>query len=518
MRRYPIGIQSFLNIITGDYLYVDKTDYVFDLAQNYKYVFLSRPRRFGKSLLTSTLEYYFLGRKDLFKGLKADELEKEWNQYPVLHFDLSGATVGGTEELKRYLSDQLNDNENKFGIVDDAEDMNLRLKRLIQKAKAKTGMPVVVLIDEYDKPLLDVLSDNTKLDDIRLVMRNFYSPLKACEGDLRFVFITGITKFSQLSIFSELNNLTHISMNPKYAAICGVTKEELLSVFNEGITKMAEENEMTKDECIDKLAIYYDGYHFSRKSPDIYNPFSLLQALKNMETGYYWFSSATPTFLINQMKRFGVKPQGLGKQRAWESSFDTPTENMKSITPLLYQSGYITIKGYDKTTGEYLLDIPNKEVRAGLMESLIPYVAGDEELIPAQQLISDMYRAFLKDDFDEVMELLKTFLGTIPQTDNVSKDYEGYYQSLLYVIFSLMCRYVQVEVRTPRGRADIVLESPRNIYLIEIKLNSSADKAMKQIELKDYPERFALCGKPVVKVGVNFSAEMRNIADWEVME
>jgi len=463
------------------------------------------------------LEYYFAGRKDLFKGLQADKLEKEWNQYPVLHFDMSGATVSETAKLERYLGDQLHDYESKYDITDISVDLNIRLKRLIQNAKAKTGMPVVVLIDEYDKPLLDVLSDNTKLDEVRLVMRNFYSPLKTCEEDLRFVFITGITKFSQLSIFSELNTLENISMDSEYAAICGITEEEMFSVFDEGISDMAEENEMTKDECIHELAINYDGYHFSKKSPDIYNPFSLLQALKNKNIGYYWFSSATPTFLISQMKRFGVQPKNLGPQRAWESSFDAPTENMKSITPLLYQSGYITIKGYDRTTAEYTLDIPNREVRAGLMESLIPYVAGEEELIPAQQLISNMYRAFLNDDFDEVMELLKTFLGTIPQTDNVSKDYEGYYQSLLYVLFSLMCRYVQVEVRTPRGRADIVLESPHKVYVIEIKLNGSSAKAMEQINMKDYSERFVLCGKPIVNVGVNFSAETRNISDWEVL-
>src|SRR5574344_273581 len=514
MKNYPISIPSFKRIIHGDFIYIDKTDYVYDLVQNYQYVFLSRPRRFGKTLLTSTLESYFLGEKELFKGLQIEKSEKEWNQYPVLHFDMSTATYMDAHQLQRELNVKLLQYEEIYGKGEGEVDLNQRLSGIISRARKLADAPVVVLIDEYDKPLLDVMSDEDKLESVRLVMRNFYSPLKSCSVDLRFVFITGITKFSQLSIFSELNNLENISMNPKYAAICGITKDEMLSVLDDGIKQMTEEENISHEDCVNQLKENYDGYHFARKSPDIFNPFSLFQALKNAHIDSYWFATGTPTFLIQQMRNFGVKPQDIGTLKVWSSSFDAPTEDMKSITPLLYQSGYITIKDYDKVTGEYTLDMPNKEVREGLMESLLPYVTGVADVIPAQQCVSEMYRAFLADDFNQVMEQLKVFLGTIPQTDYVSKDYEGHYQSLLYVLFCLLCRYVQVEVRTPRGRADVVIESPKYIYILDLKLNKSAEIAMNQINLKDYSQRFALSGKPTIKVGVNFSADTRNITDW----
>ena len=514
MKRYPISISSFKEIIEGNYIYVDKTALVYDLTLEYKYVFLNRPRRFGKTLLTSTLESYFLGEKSLFEGLNIDYQEKAWNKYPVLHFDFSSATYEDGQQLQRELNLKLLQYEEIYGKGEGEIDANQRLMGIIKRARQKANAPVVVLIDEYDKPLLDVMADNEKLKAIRLVMRNFYSPLKSCNDDLRFIFITGITKFSQLSIFSELNNLQNISMTPKFATICGITKEEMLAELKDGIKEMAKEEHISEEECMENLRNNYDGYHFSKNSPDIFNPFSLLQALQNQNTDPYWFTSATPTFLIQQMKKFGVSPLSLGRQRAWASSFDAPTEDMNSITPLLYQSGYLTIKDFDRTTQVYTLDIPNKEVREGLMNSLLPYVVGDDLQIPAQLLVSDMYTAFLKDDFDKVMQLLKSYLSTVPQTDNICKDYEGHYQSLLFVIFSLLCRYVQIEVRTPRGRADVVLESPKYIYIIELKLDRSSESALDQITLKDYSARFALSGKPTIKVGVNFSTETRNITDW----
>ena len=515
-RRYPIGIQSFEQVREGKYVYVDKTELVYQLTHSYQNVFLSRPRRFGKTLLVSTLEAYFQGRKELFEGLRMAELETEWKAYPVLRFDMSGATVGTVEELKNYLGMLLGFCEEIYGKGEGEIDLNQRLVGLIRRAKAKTGMPVVVLVDEYDKPLLDVINDEEKMEAARLVMRNFYSPLKMCNGDLRFLFLTGITKFSQLSIFSELNNLSNISLLPSYSAICGITEEEMIRELDGGIEELAKELEVSKDECIDRLKKQYDGYHFSRQSPDIYNPFSLIQALATKEISAYWFASATPTFLLHQLKRFNVDPQHIGNRHVWASAFDAPTQDMKSATPLLYQSGYLTIKDYDKATEEYTLDIPNKEVRQGLMDSMLPYVLPYEDVIPAQQLVANMYRAFRVDDINTVLEHLKTFLGTVPYTDNTAKDYEGHYQTVLYVIFSLLCRYVQVEVRTPRGRVDVVLESPQKIYLIELKLNGSAEQAVEQIDLKNYPERFALTGKPTVRVGVNFSRETRNVTDWKV--
>lgn len=516
MKRYPIGIQTFETIREGNYLYVDKTSYVYELARSFKFVFLSRPRRFGKSLLTTTFKSYFEGCKDLFEGLKAGELEKDWTKYPVLHFDMSTAKHVEEEQLKSELNFKLLQYEKIYGRDEGEVDLNQRLQGLIKRAVAQTGQKVAILIDEYDAPLLDVLTDDDRLAKLRQIMRNFYSPLKACDADLRFVFLTGITKFSQLSIFSELNNLKNISMMPEYAAICGISEEELYSNFKEEVAVFAAENELTVDEAYAKLKRNYDGYHFAGKSPDIYNPFSLLQALQDRSTGSYWFSSGTPTFLLEQMKRFGVKPEDVKRQEAWSSSFDAPTEGMTSILPLMYQSGYLTIKGYDRNIDRYVLDIPNGEVRLGIMNSMLPYVMSNRDVIPAQNMVTDMYAALRQDDFATVMEKLKTFLGTIPYTQNTN--YEGHYQSMLFVIFSLMCKYVDVEVHTPQGRCDIVLESPNKLYIIELKLNGSVKAAEEQINLKDYDERFALSEKPVVNVAVNFSAETRNVADWKILE
>jgi len=520
MRRYPVGIQSFEQMIERNYAYIDKTGIMYDMVQTYQNVFLSRPRRFGKTLLVSTLECYFTGRKELFKGLKIDSQEKDWKQYPVLHFDMSGATVESVEKLERYILELLMPYEVKYGLDGSSPDPNIRLMRLIKAAKQQTGMPVVVLVDEYDKPMLDVMNDKDteKVEKIRLTMRNFYSPLKMCNGDMRFLFLTGITKFSQLSIFSELNNLANISMVEKYSPICGVTEEELYAEFEEDVQELANKLNISKEECFYQLKAEYDGYHFCDGCPDIYNPFSLVTALTNAKIEAYWFASATPTFLIGQIKKFKVRPHEVDDIQAFSSAFDIPVQNMKSVIPLMYQSGYLTIKNYDKLTQIYTLGIPNKEVRQGLMETLLQEVVGDEDLIPAQQLLSKMFLALQNDDINTVLEHLKTLLGTIPYTENIAKDYEGHYQAILYVVFSFLCRYVQVEVRTPKGRVDVVIESPKNIYLIELKLDKSASEALDQIDLKNYSSRFALTGKPIVRVGVNFSKETANIEDWKIVE
>jgi len=520
MRRYPVGIQSFEQMIEGKFAYIDKTGIMYDMVQTYHNVFLSRPRRFGKTLLVSTLECYFTGRKELFKGLKIDSLEKDWKQYPVLHFDMSTATFSNGQQLLNELNLKLLQYEKIYGKGEGEIEVNQRLTGIIQRARQQTGMPVVVLIDEYDKPMLDVMNDEDteKIKAIRDIMRNFYSPLKGCNSDLRFLFLTGITKFSQLSIFSELNNLTNISMVEKYSSICGVTEEELHTEYGEDIQELADKLNISKEECFYQLKAEYDGYHFCDGCPDIYNPFSLVTALTNAKIEAYWFASATPTFLIGQIKKFKVRPHEVDDIQAFSSAFDIPVQNMKSVIPLMYQSGYLTIKNYDKLTQIYTLGIPNKEVRQGLMETLLQEVVGDENLIPAQQLLSKMFLALQNDDINTVLEHLKTLLGTIPYTENIAKDYEGHYQAILYVVFSFLCRYVQVEVRTPKGRVDVVIESPKNIYLIEIKLDKSASEALEQIDLKNYSSRFALTGKPVVMVGVNFSRETANIEDWKIVE
>jgi len=514
-RIYPIGIPTFPIIIQGNYEYVDKTALVYQLTHSYNYVFLSRPRRFGKSLLVSTLECYFKGEKDLFKGLAMEKLETEWKQHPVLHFDISGVKVKEVDDLTDYLAEILLDCEKIYGIDNTGKKPNVRLKRLIEAAHQQTGMPVVLLIDEYDKPMLDALDREEITEDLRDVMSNFYAAIKACAPYLRFVFLTGVTKFSQMSIFSQLNNLTDISMLPQYAAICGITEDEMLTRFSDGIDEMAAALKISRDECFKQLKDQYDGYHFSEVSPDIYNPYSLVQALGNHRISNYWFASGTPSFLMHELKRFNFKAINIGKVKTMAAEFDVPIQSQTSPLPLLYQSGYLTIKDYTPATRIYILDVPNTEVRYGLMENLLPSVIAPGPQSLAFELVGNMGVAFQNDDIDTVLQLLKTYLGTIPYTGHVKKDFEGRYQAILYVLFSMMCNYVQVEVHTPTGRVDMVLESPKHIYAIEMKLNATAQKALDQINLNDYSSRFALTGKPVIRVGVNFSSRTRNITSWK---
>ena len=372
LKRLPVGIQTFSNIIDGDMMYIDKTEYIWNMIHLSKYIFLSRPRRFGKSLLVSTLHAYFEGRKDLFKGLFIESVEKEWVQYPVLRFSMASGKHMEKDQLERYLLFMLAENERRFGITSDSIDPNVRLRNLITSIYEKTGKKVVVLIDEYDAPLLDVVHEDKTLPVLRNVMRNFYSPLKDSDPYLHFVFLTGITKFSQLSIFSELNNLKNISMRPDYAGVCGITEEEMVTAMTDYLDDFAEAQQTTRKGAVEGLKRQYDGYHFTWPSPDIFNPFSLLNAFQDRDYTNYWFSSGTPTYLIEMLRKFNVVPSDISQMQVLSSDFDAPTENMASITPLLYQSGYVTIKDYDRASRLYTLDIPNTEIRVGLMESLLP--------------------------------------------------------------------------------------------------------------------------------------------------
>lgn len=512
-RLYPIGIQTFSKLREGNYVYVDKTELVYRMTHGASgYIFLSRPRRFGKSLLTSTLHSYFEGRKELFEGLAIEHLEKEWTRYPVLHFDMSTAKHMDKDRLLSELERKLYGYEQIYGRDESAIYTNQRLESLIKRAYAQTGQKVVVLIDEYDAPLLDVVHEEKELPKLRDVMRNFYSPLKACDPYLRFVFLTGITKFSQLSIFSELNNIKNISMLPEYASLCGITEEEMREQMGEDIGRLADNLGVTQEEALEALKSNYDGYHFTWPSPDIYNPFSLLNALADSRLDSYWFGSGTPTYLVEMLRKYHVIPQEIGNRRCVAADFDAPTERVTSVTPLLYQSGYITIKGYSRFGSLYTLDIPNKEVRIGLMRSLLPnYVRHPAEL---NTLVVDMAEKIYNGDMEGGLCLLRTYLSTIPYCDNTH--YEGHYQQLLYVIFTLIGNYVDVEVRTPKGRVDMVLHTPGTLYVVELKIDGSADAAMNQIDLKEYPERFALCGLPIVKVGINFDSEKRTIEGWRI--
>ena len=517
-KLYPIGIQTFEEIRNLDNVYIDKTAYVYHMTHTSgKYFFLSRPRRFGKSLLVSTFHSYFEGRKDLFEGLAIEELEKEWTQYPVLHFDMSLGKHMEKEQLNRYLIYVLENNERRFGIVCDSPDPNVRLANLIKTLFEKTGKKLVILIDEYDAPLLDVAHEEENLDALRYVMRNFYSPLKAADPMLRFVFMTGITKFSQLSIFSELNNIKNVSMDEPYAGICGITKEELLTQMSEDIDELAGKLKLTREETVQELKDHYDGYHFCWPSPDVFNPFSLLNCFADGKMNAYWFGSGTPTYLLNMMRKFGVLPSSLKGIQAKASAFDAPTEMMKSITPLLYQSGYITIKDYDDMSQLYTLDLPNREIKVGLLESLLPnYLEGlaDE----GDVAIARMSVLIRQNKMEEALQLLADFLATVPYCDNTH--YEGHWQQTLYIMFALLTNYkILVEQRTAKGRIDITLETKTTVYVMELKFNRSVEDALAQIEAKHYADAFKLKGKPVVKVGLNFSLKDGvNTLEWKIKD
>ncbi len=516
-KLYPIGIQTFSEIRTNDNLYIDKTAYIYRMANSDgKYFFLSRPRRFGKSLLVSTLLSYFGGRKELFKGLAIDNLENEWAEYPVLHFDLSGGKHQEEDQLNRYLDFILKDNERRFGVECDAVDANVRLANLIASVYKKTGKQVVVLIDEYDAPLLDVVHQDERLESLRHLMRNFYSPLKQCEPMLRFVFLTGITKFSQLSIFSELNNITNISMDEAYAGICGITKEELLTQMSDDIDRLAEKLSITREVAIQQLKDNYDGYHFTYPSPDIFNPYSLLNCFSKEKIGAYWFGSGTPTFLIEMMRKFGTTPMDIGEsEMADVSDFDAPTETMESIVPLLYQSGYVTIKDYDEDTNLYELGIPNKEIRIGLFKSLLPnYLTRSSQR--GKVAIAQMSVLIKNGDIDGALELFRTFLATVPYCENTK--YEGHFQQLMYVVFALLTDYrILVEQRTSKGRTDITLETQDSIYIMELKFGNTADEALAQINANHYADAFAMSKKKTIKVGIGFDVkDERNITEWKV--
>ena len=520
MAYYPIGIQTFEKIRKGGFLYVDKTKYVYDVCHPGQFVFLSRPRRFGKSLLTSTFDAYFSGRKDLFKGLAIEKLETEWKHYPVLHFDLSDIKKGTTEECELNLHSQLQDFERTYGCEKASDELTIRFRELVKNISRKTESQVVVLIDEYDAPLLTVLHDSERLEPMRTLLQSFYSPLKKLDQYLRFVFITGISKFSQLSIFSQLNNLNNISMLPQYAGICGITEQELKDNFQEGIDELGKANDMTKDEVLAKLKLKYDGYRFSRNAEGVYNPFSLLSAMDNRDFNNYWFSTGTPTFLVKMMKRFHTDLTKLDGSEAGADDFDAPTENMHSVLPLFYQSGYLTIKGYDPILSNYTLGYPNEEVKVGLMHALLPfYVVKDP--VEARTAAGKMYLALRKDDIDEALEAARAFFAGIPYQEGTLQDAptsEGHFTTMLYVMFSFLNVYVYTQVRTAKGRMDILLKTDTTIYVMELKLDGTVEEALKQIDDKGYAIPYEADGRRIVKVGIRFSSEERTITEWKIEE
>ncbi len=532
-RYYGGQLQTFEALRTDNRVYVDKTEYVYQMTHKCDRVFLSRPRRFGKSLLCSTLRSYFEGRKELFKGLAIEKLEKDWKKYPVLLFDMSTGKHKEKDTLERHLGEKLAEYEEKYNITPSTPDNNDRLIKIIKTAYAQENKKVVIIIDEYDAPLLDVVHEEQNLPPLRHVMRNFYSPLKACDEYLHFVFLTGITKFSQLSIFSELNNLDNISMDFEFAAICGITEEELLTQLSPDIDNLAEAQGQTREQTIKELKRMYDGYHFTWPSPDIYNPFSLIRAFTKKTLNSYWFSSGTPTYLVEMLRKFNVVPQQIGGVEALAEDFDAPTESITNITPLFYQSGYLTIKNYNPAVKSYILDLPNEEVRKGLMSSLLPNYISPENKISAKVDIARIDALIRQDDIDGALEKLKTFLLGVPYPDFIKSeqgdtpeeskrkkltDYEGYYQQLLFVIFSMLgCCQVYKEVPVANGRIDLTLETDTRIYVIELKIYKSAKTvktALSQIEENKYTAKYSSHPLPVYKLAITFDVKTHTLKDW----
>ena len=523
-RRYPIGIQTFSRVREEGYVYIDKTDLVWQLTRYATFIFLSRPRRFGKSLLTSTLESYFLGEQELFEGLKIMELEKDWTQYPVLHFDLSGARHMPPDMVRQELGLLLAPYEAVYGRNPDEATPGMRLSGLIDRAFEKSGKQVAVLIDEYDSPLLDVLHENDTLKEMHEVMQEFYQRLKKQEAKIKFCFITGITKFSQLSIFSTINNLTNVTMDTAFANICGITEKELTTTLKPDIERLAALNEMTYEEMHQKLKLQYDGYHFAKNSEEIYNPFSLLKAFQQREVGNYWFESGTPSFLIRQMQHFRTDITSLDDMEESAESFNVPTEAMTTALPLLYQSGYLTIKGYDREAQTYTLSIPNQEVRIGYTKGLLPAYIGLEAGSVQTGFALKFWRALKKNDIEQAMREMQAYMAGIPYVDGFKKKLddaaskEGFYEYTMYLIFSMLNVYVFTQVRCAGGRVDMVVWMPDTTYVFELKVVGTPQAALEQIDDKDYAIPYQTEGRHVVKVGVKFNADTRVPEGWIIKQ
>mgnify|MGYP004662557733 FL=1 len=513
-KLFPIGVQTFDDIVSDNYLYVDKTGYVHDIATTYKYVFLSRPRRFGKSLLSSTFHCYFEGKKELFEGLKAGEAKKDWTRHPVFHFDMSSAKHKDETQLLEELDKKLYVYEQVYGRGEKDVNVNQRLEGLVTRSFEQTGERAVIIIDEYDAPLLDVMNDKQRLEPLRYIMRNFYSPIKSLDPYLRFVFITGINKFAQLSIFSELNNLQNISMMPEYSAICGISQSEMETNMREQIQALADEQGISYEEALEGLKDNYDGYHFSYRSEDIYNPFSLIKALNEKRFGSYWFDTGTPTYLYERLRRNPIDETELDSlPLVPQSDFDVSPEISDNSLPMLYQTGYLTIKSYDTRMQLYTLGYPNKEVKIGFTRGLLNEYPS--KAATASGFVAHFYAAMDSQDIDLAMSKLQAYLAGIP--NDLENKSEKHYQTIIYLIFSLLGFYIQTEVKTAIGRADALCRTDNGIYVFEFKVDGSAEDALKQIDEKGYmlPYRFE-DGKRLVKVGVNISSQTRTVEKWIV--
>ncbi len=525
--KYPVGIQTFQNIINGGYVYVDKTDLVYSLVSEGKIYFLSRPRRFGKSLLISTLENYFLGRKELFKGLAIEKLETEWKEYPVFRVSFGTGRYLDVNTLPDVLNEMLSGWETKYGIEKTSQDAGVRFRKILAEVHQKTSLPCVVLVDEYDKPIIDVLGcggfveqDGEKISKEsynRGILKSFYASLKDADEDLRFVFLTGVTKFAKVSVFSGFNQPMDISMDPKYDTLCGITEDEIEKYFGESVGTMADKFGCDIPEMCCRLRKRYDGYNFSEEMHSVHNPFSLLNAFAQKKLGNYWFSSGTPTYLINLLNRDDVNLDEIVGKYYDASDFMDFKMDQDAPLPMFYQSGYLTIKGYDARRELYLLDVPNQEVQ----KSFIPLLADD--YFQTKKLTGPWIVSISDDlevgNLESFRQKLTSFFASIPYNLRTKQTSERYFHCAFYLIMRMVSTFhIYTEKCQSQGRVDCVIETDKFIYIFEFKLDGTAEEALQQIEEKGYAREYASDARKLYKIGCSFSSETGTIGEWTVKE
>ncbi len=522
MRKLPIGIQGFEGLREDGYLYVDKTEYIYRLIQTGKYYFLSRPRRFGKSLLLSTMKAYWEGKRELFAGLKIEELEKDnpdaWKVYPVFVFDFNGQNYRADSGLEDMLDIHLKRWEEQYGLPFGQESLEIRFQNLMIAAKERTGLRCVVLIDEYDKSLLEAMEKPELEEHNKAVFKSFFSNLKSYDEFLQFVFITGVTKFEKISIFSDLNQMNDISLMEEYSGICGITERELTDTFQAEIAATAVKQQMSTAECLRKLKKRYDGYHFHPSGAGVYNPFSLLKCFYEKDFGSYWFSTGTPTFLVKKLKTSGFDVRKLTDKTLYASESmltDYRADNPDPI-PLLYQTGYLTIAAYDRELREYTLTFPNEEVEYGFLESLtVEYLPGSNAGSGTD--IFTLRRCAVHGDLDGMQEILTALFADIPYTEG-RNPFEHYFQTVIYLVFKMLGQFTRCEVHSSNGRADCIVETDKYVYLFEFKRDDTAEAALRQIEEKGYTLSYAADPRTLYEIGVAFDSQKRTLSDWKVKE
>lgn len=508
--KYPIGIQDFVKLRQGGFAYVDKTKFVYKLADEGSYYFLSRPRRFGKSLFLSTLEAYFLGRKELFEGLAIYDMEKEWKSHPIFYIDLNTANFRDENSLYEVLNSHVSAWEEMYGAREYETTLALRFKGVIARAAEKEGCGVVILIDEYDKPILQTLRNQELQEKHRSLLKSFYSVLKTQDRYIRFAFITGVTKFGKVSVFSDLNNLMDISMDQRYISICGMTQNELLYNFREGIEQLGEAYGDTEEETLNKLKIRYDGYHFEENTVGIYNPFSVLNTLAKLRYKDYWFETGTPTFLVDLLKMHNYRLLDITREKVSGDVINSIDSMSTNPIPVIYQSGYLTIKGYDERFKKYRLGFPNKEVEEGFLNFLLPLYtsAGNNSPFMVDEFVQDVESG----NPERFMQRMKAFFADTSY--QVVGNAELYFQNAMYLVFKIMGFYTQVERPTSDGRIDAIIQTPDYVYIIECKLDRTAEEALRQINDSNYAAPFAMDKRRIYKIGVNFSSQTRGVEQW----